>query len=398
MEKIEFDPDIKIKLLKAKKELETKKIIIIKKLAQFSQEEKNIEQKGHEVKDSLYCPTCLQEVSEEYKEQLERTKRREMQNIESMKKKYLELESKIKNKECELEKKEEIIILTEQKFQKYIQKKKDLETKEKEKESISKRLKELKKEEEEKEKNISIKLARLKQLEELIKKEVLEELIKKEEEEKNKLHKIRLYERDKELSVQRFKTKKEFIIEQTELLKKTIIEKKQIQKKIEELEILKNWIGDFLTPLLIKIEQQVLFKIHEECDEHFKKGFMKLVNDDSFCVRLDQDFTPIIVQNGFDANFENLSGGEKTSVALAYRLALNKSLNTYFSSIQTKNLLILDEPTNGFSTEQIDNLRTVLEDMKLEQTIIVSHEERLSQIAHKTILVEKTDQESKARS
>ena len=119
-----------------------------------------------------------------------------------------------------------------------------------------------------------------------------------------------------------------------------------------------------------------------------------LVGDDSFSVRLDEDFSPIITQNGFDASFENLSGGEKTSVALAYRLALNKVLNTYFSSLHTKDLLILDEPTDGFSTQQIDNLREVLSSMNLKQIIIVSHEQRLSQIANTVFDVKKVDQKS----
>jgi len=43
---------------------------------------------------------------------------------------------------------------------------------------------------------------------------------------------------------------------------------------------------------------------------------------------------------------KSLSGGEKTSVALAYRLALNVMVKKVCEAMQS-NLLILDEPTRG---------------------------------------------------
>jgi len=83
----------------------------------------------------------------------------------------------------------------------------------------------------------------------------------------------------------------------------------------------------------------------------------------------------LITQGGYTLDVLSLSGGEKTSVALAYRLALNGIIKktTSFKS----HLLILDEPTDGFSSEQLIRLRYVLDEMDSSQIIMVSHEKEL---------------------
>ena len=64
-------------------------------------------------------------------------------------------------------------------------------------------------------------------------------------------------------------------------------------------------------------------------------------------------------------------------MALAYRLALNKVINAISENIKTKDLIILDEPTDGFSNEQLDKLRDIIDQLNLEQVIIVSHEPKI---------------------
>jgi len=41
------------------------------------------------------------------------------------------------------------------------------------------------------------------------------------------------------------------------------------------------------------------------------------------------------------------------------------------------NLLILDEPTDGFSKTQLSKVRDVLQELKSQQIILVSHEKEL---------------------
>ena len=106
-------------------------------------------------------------------------------------------------------------------------------------------------------------------------------------------------------------------------------------------------------------------------------------------MKLDDTFSVVAEQDGYESSVENLSGGEKTSVALAYRLALNRVINDVMSTIRTKDLLILDEPTEGFSSEQLDKVREVLDELGAKQVIIVSHESKVESFVDHVIRIEK---------
>jgi len=47
------------------------------------------------------------------------------------------------------------------------------------------------------------------------------------------------------------------------------------------------------------------------------------------------------------------------------------------SKIKTRELVILDEPTDGFSDKQVDKIREVLEQLDTKQLIVVSHEQKI---------------------
>ena len=120
-----------------------------------------------------------------------------------------------------------------------------------------------------------------------------------------------------------------------------------------------------------------------------------LMEDENITSRLDENFTPIIEQNGYEINYSSLSGGERTAAALAYRLALNKVINEVMIQIKTKDLLILDEPTDGFSSQQLDKVRDVLDRLNLKQVIIVSHESKIETFVENVIRVGKEGNVSK---
>jgi exonuclease SbcC len=120
-----------------------------------------------------------------------------------------------------------------------------------------------------------------------------------------------------------------------------------------------------------------------------------LIDDENIEVRIDEEFTPIIMQNNYENDVNNLSGGEKTSVALAYRLALNKVINDLINNIKTKDIIILDEPTDGFSSEQLDRMREVLYELNIKQLIMVSHEPKMESYVENVIRINKHEHESK---
>jgi len=78
-----------------------------------------------------------------------------------------------------------------------------------------------------------------------------------------------------------------------------------------------------------------------------------------------------------------------------YRLSLNKVINQVIQEIRTKDLLILDEPTDGFSSEQLDKVREVLDRLGLKQTIIVSHESKIESFVERVIRINKEGHVSK---
>ena len=124
--------------------------------------------------------------------------------------------------------------------------------------------------------------------------------------------------------------------------------------------------------------------------------FKILIDDTSKDSRLDEDFTPIIEQDGELQDFDNLSGGEKTSVSLAYRLSLNTMMRRNTESLKS-NLLILDEPTDGFSKSQLSKVRDVLKELGSEQIILVSHERELETYVDNIFQVSKSQGYSKIK-
>jgi exonuclease SbcC len=170
--------------------------------------------------------------------------------------------------------------------------------------------------------------------------------------------------------------------------------KNKLKEKIAYIGELNYWITEHLVSLTSTIEKIIMQKIHIEFNELFQKWFMMLIDDENIEVRVDEEFTPIIMQNSYETDVNNLSGGEKTSVALAYRLALNKVINDLINTIKTKELIILDEPTDGFSSEQLDKMRDVLYELDMKQLLMVSHESKMESFVQNVIRINKQEHNS----
>lgn len=181
---------------------------------------------------------------------------------------------------------------------------------------------------------------------------------------------------------------------QLRLLEETIQQKEALRKKLHHLSQIETWLNEHLIRVAGLIEKEVLRTVYVQFDELFRNWFSMLVEDELLQARLGDDFSVVVEQNGYETTVENLSGGEKTAVALAYRLALNKVINDIVSTIRTKNLLILDEPTDGFSAHQLDKVRNVLRELNAQQVILVSHEQKIESFVDHVIRIEKRGHES----
>ncbi len=202
------------------------------------------------------------------------------------------------------------------------------------------------------------------------------------------LQEASLNEKNAEIALAESRKEQQLTEIQKSILENTIKEKEKVRSTLYERTELNEWLSEKILHLLSNMEHQVLLKLRQEFSQLFRKWFQILAGE-SFDAHLDESFTPIIIQGGVEMEYQFLSGGERTSVALAYRLALNQMINSVLSNIQTKDVIILDEPTDGFSSTQIDKMRDIFEELNIEQLIMVSHEPQIESFVDNVIRLKK---------
>jgi DNA repair protein SbcC/Rad50 len=205
---------------------------------------------------------------------------------------------------------------------------------------------------------------------------------------KKEFQEINEISRTKEITMATKNKELELLKIRLEELTKEIQEKEKIREEINHLRGLQDWIQEKFIAMINLTEKNVMAKLRNEFSAIFTEWFSMLVSD-TLSVRLDEDFTPIIRNQDYEIDYDFLSGGERTATALAYRLSLNQVLNSMLSNIKTKDIVILDEPTDGFAAEQIDKMRDIFAQLKAEQMILVSHEEKIEGFVDHVIRVRK---------
>ena len=156
------------------------------------------------------------------------------------------------------------------------------------------------------------------------------------------------------------------------------------------------WLKGYFVPSVCRMERYVMESLRYDFNESYGEWYSLLVDDPTKTSRIDEKFAPVLEQDGYEQNVESLSGGEKTSVALAYRLAINSTMRRQ-ADILKSNLLILDEPTDGFSREQMEKVREILDSLRSEQIIMVSHERELEGFVEHVFRVTKSEGSSSVR-
>jgi len=200
-------------------------------------------------------------------------------------------------------------------------------------------------------------------------------------------------ERLAEIKVAELKREIEVFSRQIDELKEKIAKIEEIKLKLNYLLEIENWLSKSFVALVSFVEKNVMAKLKSNFSDLFNKWFAMLVSD-NFNVTLDEDFTPIIEQQDYEIDYAYLSGGERTAIALAYRLALNQVINSFLSKISTKDLVILDEPTDGFSDQQLDKMRDILMQLDVGQLILVSHEQKIESFVENIIRFKKEQGET----
>ena len=393
--------DLEINVLKSENPIETRSYAndIAKIEAELTQSEKNFKENAKKLIESKtkresseqivnkmhslsMCPTCLQQVNEEHKNKVVEKENHgigELSNsisiFESSEKEISIKLSVLKNELEDLRKKERYSLVVNEKL---------------------KRLNDL--------------LHRrnlISNQEDALRKEVIEyntrksDLLKSvdnyniieltHQKKKSELEILQMREKDFLINKSSLEAKKGSIFDYVQELDKEILQKMESSKKAEELGKIIQWIDEKFLSIMSTMEKSIMLKVHADFSALFEKWFSMLTDKEAISAMLDENFAPKITQNGYDIEYDFLSGGEKTAAALAYRLALNQVINHLISTISTKDLLILDEPTDGFSSEQIDKMRNLLDELSIGQLIIVSHEPKIESFVENVLRLNKAE-------
>ncbi len=332
------------------------------------------------------CPTCYQEVSEGYKFKI---KDREDSNINNFNLKLDNLtnaERVLQEKIINIQSRIEVLQQEIQKVELIKLKKANLEEKSKQKEELTQKQETIKSE------IGAINLSRSELFTKIQPLENIEEtysILRQAIDKLNEEHKVL------EIKKATLETEIRNISDNINSLKEEIMRREESGKELAKLNSLQSWLNEQFIKLMATMEKNIMLKVHTDFNSLFEKWFSTLIDSELLNMKLDEEFGPSIEQNGYDIDYTHLSGGEKTAAALAYRLALNQVINQMMVSIKTNDLLILDEPTDGFSAEQLDKMNDVLEDLDISQVIIVSHEPKIESFVDSVLKFSKTEHSSK---
>jgi len=343
--------------------------------------------KKNKISQLEHCPTCLQDVPESHKHNIMNATETSIKNIDNNKSILVNEMQKV---ESEIKKyKENIKILEQERIA--------IEVQNARQENIDKyklKKQELLKLKESFEKDIFL----INEHIDSLKKHSLEytkfeNLLKIKNEEL-----IKIAESEKSREIESAEIRKEIELTNKEMSKLNIEINKgeESRNKLIKMLDVENWLSNNFANLARFTEKNILVALRKEFTKIFNKWFSMLTTD-SFEVYLDENFSPVIVHNEFELDYEFLSGGERTAVALAYRLALNQLINSVLSKIKTHDVVILDEPTEGFSEQQLDKMRDMLRELSVKQLLIVSHETKIEGFVDHVIRFTKVNGVSSAK-
>lgn len=362
----------------------------LKGIVQRIQEARTIKAQSQQLREKVQqldvCPTCKQKVTEVHKQEMHAREEATMQGLQS--KLILLLDEEMRTEEQLQKLRQELNTLREAEKQaavfaaqeKQVEKQKQLQAQWVfEQVTIAREVQDATKQRD----NLRVQI------------NVLEPLKKQRDETLKEFELLQSQGKQFELQQSALQQQQRDATQEHALVQREVREKELLFEKMEKAERLRDWIEESFVVLMQDIERNVLLRVHHELDDLFRVWFQKLIDNENMHVRLDEEFTPLIEQNGYDTGYENLSGGEKTAAALAYRLALNQVINNLVTTLNTRDMIILDEPTDGFSNQQIEKMRELLRELNMQQIILVSHEQQMENFVDQVIRLVKEEHVSR---
>lgn len=212
-------------------------------------------------------------------------------------------------------------------------------------------------------------------LEEKIKNIEIDELKEKYDTIKEELNEINKKLGSSQEKIENYKKILEKISSQEEKQKKLLIEFKKLENKFNKASLIRNEIGQMGRA----ISKYMLSGISNIASVNFNKITGRTERIEWSNEEKDK-YAVYLVGRERKIAFEQLSGGEQVSVAIAIR----GTMTEYFTNSK---FMILDEPTNNLDTERKKLLAEYMGEIlnNLEQSIIVTHDDTFREMAEKII-------------
>ncbi|MGC8725697.1 MAG: AAA family ATPase [Thermoplasmata archaeon] len=158
----------------------------------------------------------------------------------------------------------------------------------------------------------------------------------------------------------------------------------EAKKEIEKYKNHYKWLDEVFQPIVKNIESNIRQSIYGLFSESFEKYVNILLKDIPFKYEIDNETYGINLTYGNSKGSLDTgpSGGERSSLALAYRFALNEVARQYH---EISGFIILDEPTEGFSEEQLRRFNDLIENVTAKQKLIITHNNNLKGIGNQII-------------
>ncbi|WP_335982337.1 SMC family ATPase [Fusobacterium polymorphum] len=212
-------------------------------------------------------------------------------------------------------------------------------------------------------------------LEEKIKNIKIDELKEKYDIIKEELNEINKKLGSSQEKIENYKKILEKISSQEEKQKKLLVEFKKLENKFNKASLIRNEVGQMGRA----ISKYMLSGISNIASVNFNKITGRTERIEWSNEEKDKYAVYLVGQERKIA-FEQLSGGEQVSVAIAIR----GTMTEYFTNSK---FMILDEPTNNLDTERKKLLAEYMGEIlnNLEQSIIVTHDDTFREMAEKII-------------
>ncbi|WDF26246.1 SMC family ATPase [Fusobacterium nucleatum] len=212
-------------------------------------------------------------------------------------------------------------------------------------------------------------------LEEKIKNIKIDELKEKYDTIKEELNEINKKLGSSQEKIENYKKILEKISSQEEKQKKLLVEFKKLENKFNKANLIRNEVGQMGRA----ISKYMLSGISNIASVNFNKITGRTERIEWSNEEKDKYAVYLVGQERKIA-FEQLSGGEQVSVAIAIR----GTMTEYFTNSK---FMILDEPTNNLDTERKKLLAEYMGEIlnNLEQSIIVTHDDTFREMAEKII-------------